>query len=93
MGITCDLIPVTKFIYKAELGNGLIEHEYDHVFIGYSNDDPILNKNEANAWKWMDIDVLKEEINSNPDLYTAWLKPALEHLTNYLLTEKNKILN
>ena len=93
MGITCDLIPVTKFIYKAELGNGLIEHEYDHVFIGYSNDAPILNKNEANAWKWMDIDVLKEEINSNPDLYTAWLKPALEHLTNYLLTEKNKILN
>ena len=82
------LIPVTKFIYKAELGNGLIEHEYDHVFIGYSNDDPSLNKNEANAWKWMDIDVLKEEINSNPDLYTAWLKPALEHLTNYLLTEK-----
>jgi len=93
MGIACDLKPVTKFIYKAELGNGLIEHEYDHVFIGYSNDDPILNKNEANAWKWMDIDVLKEEINSKPDLYTAWLKPALEHLTNYLFTEKNKILN
>lgn len=93
MGIACDLMPVSKFIYKAELGNGLTEYEYDHVFIGYSDEEPIFNINEAIAWKWIDIDVLKEDMNNNPDLYTAWLKPALEHLTNYLFTKKIKILN
>ncbi|MCX6295631.1 MAG: NUDIX domain-containing protein [Bacteroidetes bacterium] len=88
--ISCELKPVSKFIYKAELENGLIEHEYDHVFIGYCDDEPVINKNEANAWKWMDIDALKKDININPALYTAWLKLALDHLTNSLTMEEIK---
>ena len=88
MGVSCDLMSASKFIYKAELENGLIEHEYDHVFIGYSDDEPIINKSEVCAWKLMDIDTLKEDLNMNPALYTAWLKVALEHLINYLIAEK-----
>ncbi len=91
MGISCDLTAVSKFIYKAELENGLIEHEYDHVFIGYCDDEPVINENEANAWKWMDIDALKKDININPTLYTAWLKLALDQLINSLTMEEIKI--
>lgn len=88
MNISCDLMFVSKFIYKAEFGNGLIEHEYDHVFFGYSDDIPVINKSEASDWKWMNIDELKEDLNINPSSYTVWLKPALEQLVRYLLAKK-----
>jgi isopentenyl-diphosphate delta-isomerase len=93
MNLKCDLMAVSKFIYKAELENGLIEHEYDHVLIGYSDTVPIINKSEACAWKWMNIDTLYEDININPTRYTAWLKPALEHLMNHLLIKEIKTVN
>lgn len=34
MGFDCRLERVYAFVYRAEFDNGLIEHEYDHVFIG-----------------------------------------------------------
>ncbi|MBI2722363.1 MAG: isopentenyl-diphosphate Delta-isomerase [Bacteroidetes bacterium] len=93
MGISCDLKPISKFIYKAELEHNLIEHEYDHLFIGYSDDEPIINKSEANAWKWMDIDTLKEDVNINPEIYTAWLKPAFEHLVDALVIKEIRMFD
>ena len=44
MGLNCELKHCFNFIYKADLENGLIEHEYDHVFIGYSDTHQILTK-------------------------------------------------
>ena len=44
MGLNCELKHCFNFIYKADLENGLIEHEYDHVFIGYSDIHPNFNK-------------------------------------------------
>ena len=34
MGMTCPMHEVYTFIYKAPVGEGLTEHEFDHVFIG-----------------------------------------------------------
>lgn len=62
------------FKYKAELENGLTEHELDHVYIGISDQEPILNKQEVAEWKYMDIDDISKDIRLNPDNYTAWFK-------------------
>ena len=43
MGIQSNLKEFFSFIYRAEFSNGLIEFEYDHVFFGKHNSDPILN--------------------------------------------------
>src|SRR5690349_17552900 len=40
MGIRCDLSRVNTFTYFADLDNGLVEHELDHVFIGTFSGDP-----------------------------------------------------
>ena len=37
MGFNTTLNKAFTFIYKAELDNGLTEHEFDHVFIGNFN--------------------------------------------------------
>ena len=43
MGMECDLELKFNFIYKAQLDNNLFEHEFDHVFFGFSNDLPNIN--------------------------------------------------
>jgi isopentenyl-diphosphate delta-isomerase len=34
LGITCATEKLYSFIYKADVGNNLVEHEFDHVFFG-----------------------------------------------------------
>ena len=43
MGINANLKEAFTFEYKTSFNNGLIEHEFDHVLIGYSNDTPKIN--------------------------------------------------
>ena len=74
MGFVAELKEVTSFIYRAPFDNGLTEHELDHVMIGYYNDEPRINKDEVAEWKWMDPELVKKDIEANPDLYTAWFK-------------------
>ena len=84
MGIETSLRKVYEFTYKAELDNDLIEHEFDHVFYGVYNEDPSINKDEAEGFKWIDMDSLNEDIKTNGDIYTVWFKIAFEYFYNYL---------
>jgi isopentenyl-diphosphate delta-isomerase len=84
MGITTSLRKVYDFIYKAELDNQLTEHEFDHVFYGVFDNDPILNEDEAEDFKWVDMETLNNDIIKNEDNYTVWFKIAFEYFYNYL---------
>ena len=74
MGFTTAIKEVFSFIYKAPFDNGLTEHELDHVLIGYFDDEPNLNKEEAEAHKWMTLEDVKSDIDKNPTIYTEWFK-------------------
>tara|TARA_Y100000768_G_C23965143_1_gene677454 strand:- start:1551 stop:2063 length:513 start_codon:yes stop_codon:yes gene_type:complete len=84
MGIKTSLRKVFDFIYTAELDNNLIENEFDHVFYGVYDTDPILNKEEAEDYKWIDMETLKNDIENNTDQYTVWFKIAFDYFYNYL---------
>ena len=84
MGIETILRKVYEFTYKAELDNDLTEHEFDHVFYGVYNEDPEINSDEADDFKWIDMDSLYEDIKKNGDIYTVWFKIAFEYFYNYL---------
>ena len=84
MGMKTSLRKVYDFIYKAELDNQLTEHEFDHVFYGVCDNDPILNKDEAEDFKWVDMETLNNDIMKNEDNYTVWFKIAFEYFYNYL---------
>ena len=83
MGITCALHEVYSFIYKAPVGEGLTEHEFDHVFIGQSDDFPEINRDEVEAWKYMSLDDLKAYIEHHPEHYTEWFKITFEEMTRH----------
>ncbi|HZX73585.1 MAG TPA: isopentenyl-diphosphate Delta-isomerase [Cyclobacteriaceae bacterium] len=78
MGIEVPLEFSHKFIYKASLDHGLTEHEYDHVLIGTSDLEPILNHEEAEDWKYASLDEIKKEIKSNPESFTSWFKIMMQ---------------
>jgi len=84
MGIQTSLRKVHDFIYRAELDNDLTEHEFDHVFYGIYNEDPVINKDEADDFKWIDMDSLNEDIRTNGNNYTVWFKIAFKYFYNYL---------
>ena len=74
MGFVCDLEEVFWFVYKAPFDNGLTEHELDHVMIGTYNGEPNINPEEVESYKWMSLEAVKEDMEKNPDNYTAWFK-------------------
>ncbi len=74
MGFVTDLEESISFIYKAPFDNGLTEHEFDHVLIGKFNEDPIINTDEVEDWKWMALETVKKDIEEQPALYTIWFK-------------------
>ena len=78
MGFTTTLKELVSFVYKAPFDNGLTEHEFDHVLMGKYNDNPSINKEEVEDWKWMPLDEVKSDIQNNPDHYTAWFKIIFE---------------
>ncbi len=82
MGMNTSPRPLFSFIYKAELENNLIEHELDHVLIAYSNDQPQLSPEEATEFKWMPIDLIRQDMEVNPTKYTAWFKIILKEYIN-----------
>jgi len=78
MGIDCELSEMFSFVYRANLPNGLIEHEYDHVFFGRYDGEPVINRDEADDWKWMTMSSLEADIKKRPAVYSYWLAACLD---------------
>ncbi|MDE0599716.1 MAG: isopentenyl-diphosphate delta-isomerase [Dokdonia donghaensis] len=84
MGFTVPLEESISFIYKAPFDNGLTEHELDHILIGHSEQEPVINEEEVAAWKWMGLEDVKQDIVNRPELYTAWFKIIFDKFYNHI---------
>lgn len=78
MGMDTILIHKTSFIYRTEFDNGLTEHEFDHVYVGNYNENPVLNEDEAEDHQWMSLENIKKAIQKKPDDFTSWFKIAID---------------
>lgn len=88
MGFDTDLEEVMSFIYKAPFDNGLTEHEFDHIMIGYYNEIPNINPDEVADWKWMSLEAIKEDMLIHPEIYTAWFKIIFEKFYDFINLNK-----
>lgn len=84
MGLECDLKEIFSFKYKANVGDGMIEHEYDHVLTGTCDDEPNPDPEEVSDWKYMNMKDLLDDIKKNPKQYTEWFKIAVKELKRHL---------
>lgn len=85
MGFETELNELFSFIYKAPFDNGLTEHELDFVLTGHYNENPKINIEEVEHWKWISLDVLLQDIKKNPSDYTVWFKIIFDKFYHYIL--------
>jgi isopentenyl-diphosphate delta-isomerase len=88
MGFKTDLKELFHFIYKAPFDNGLTEHELDHVMIGYYDKNPEINPEEAEDWKWMNVEEVKSDMLLHPEIYTVWFKIIFDEFYHFLEDHK-----
>ena len=74
MGIDCAPEPAFAFIYRAQVGPGLVEHEYDHVFLARWDGDPSPSPDEVEAWRWTPVDQVAREVRDAPEAFTPWFR-------------------
>ena len=62
--------------YRADVGNGLIEHEVVDVFLARAGKDMTVTPNPAEVMetRWIDYHDLLAEVARHPDRFTPWLK-------------------
>ncbi len=84
MGFTTSLQKAFSFTYKALFDNGLTEHEFDHVLIGYFDGGIEPNPHEVCDYCFMLIEEIETDIQLHPAKYTAWFKIALPKLVQYI---------
>ncbi len=80
MGFTCAIEPAFEFIYRAELGQGLTEYEYDHVFTGIWNGIPSPAADEVWEWEYRSPADVLADMRIRPERYTAWFSILLPRL-------------
>ena len=68
--------------------NDLFEHEYDHVFFGFSDILPMINKYEVVNYKYMSLSDIKKQIEINDAQFTEWFKICFDEVykRNKLIT-------
>jgi len=91
MGMRCDLNLAFTFTYRAQFENGLIEHEFDHVYFGTSDKIPKPEPQEVMDWKYISTHQLEKDISTRPENYTEWLKICLPRLLEQIATSKNDL--
>lgn len=84
MNMACNLSYKFSFTYKAVLDQGLTEHEFDHVFFGWSNDFPAANPDEVADCKYLSLEAIDAELLYHPEQYTSWFKLMLEKIKSVL---------
>ena len=83
MGMQCEMHEVFTFIYKAPVGLGLIEHEFDHVWFGFSDATPVINTEEVESYRYMNLDDIAEDMKQHPESYTEWFKISFDEILKH----------
>jgi isopentenyl-diphosphate delta-isomerase len=83
LGITCMLMPAFSFVYRAEFDSGLIEYEYDHVFVGRFDGEPVPDPEEVAAWAWMTRKEIDTALRVRPAQFSYWFRACYEKVQRY----------
>lgn len=72
MGLRLTLHPAFELSYNLPLSNGLIEHEYGHVWFAISDMLPQPNPEEADDWRYASLTEIQQEMQQHPERFTPW---------------------
>ncbi|HEV8286817.1 MAG TPA: isopentenyl-diphosphate Delta-isomerase [Chitinophagaceae bacterium] len=76
LGFNTPLEKIFDFIYQASFENGLVENEFDHVFVGEYEGDIKINSEEVSDYSFKSMKEIKQDLFNVPERYTAWFHIA-----------------
>lgn len=83
--VGCDLTLVGDFLYRAELTDGLVEHELDHVLIGRWSGVLGPDPREVSETRWVDRAALLEAIDHGaPGDFTVWAGAVVRYACRHV---------
>ena len=88
LGFSTPLQKIFDFTYKASFDNGLIEHEFDHVFMGTYNGEIVPNPDEVKDYAYLSMDEIEASIMQMPEKYTAWFCIAFPKVKDWFASQK-----
>lgn len=74
LGFKTPLVKIFDFIYQVSFENGLVENEFDHVFVGHYDGDIKLNSEEVDDCVFRSMDQIRLELKNKSGNYTEWFK-------------------
>jgi len=83
MGFETPLKKVFDFVYKAGFENGLTEHEFDHVFVGYYDGRIEPNYKEVVDHAYWPMPKIDEQMKNHPELFTVWFHIAFPKVMDW----------
>jgi isopentenyl-diphosphate delta-isomerase len=84
LGFNTSITKIFDFKYNSSFNNGLIEHEFDHVFVGAFSGPLHPNPDEVQDYRYNTIEEISNSINSNPEVYTTWFCIAFPMVKRWL---------
>ena len=92
MGFATEVEKIFNFVYKAEFENGLIEYEFDHVFVGEYDGEIEIAKEEVMDYCFKNMQEIRDSVNDHPLRYTAWFRLAFPRIEEWWNSRyKNKV--
>lgn len=83
MGFETPLKKIFDFVYKADFANGLTEHEFDHVFVGYYDGKIVPDNREVYDFTFMSMPGIEEALLKDPERFTAWFHIAFPKVMHW----------
>jgi isopentenyl-diphosphate delta-isomerase len=82
MGFSVPLEKAFDFIYRADFDNGLVEHEFDHVFVGRYDGPIAINPEEVADYSFHSAEVISKSLEESPEQYTPWFRIAFPRIAS-----------
>lgn len=76
LGFNTSLDKIFDFTYQTAFDNGLIEHEFDHVFAGMYEQRITPNPEEVKDICYKSLEDIRQSLQSHPQKYTSWFHIA-----------------
>lgn len=83
MGFETPISKIFDFIYRAAFANGLTEHEFDHVFVGYYDGMVQPDKAEVSHYEYWPMPKIETAMRQQPELFTVWFQIAFPKIRGW----------
>ncbi|PIJ40466.1 isopentenyl-diphosphate Delta-isomerase [Tatumella sp. OPLPL6] len=84
MGLKLSLTKLTQTYYNLPVTDGLVEHEFGHIFTGLTDQLPVLNPHEAENYRFASLSEVQQELITSPEQFTPWFKTTFPMLAKQL---------